>query len=45
MVSQLYTCPNLTEALTPFMETAGASEITRRFQPGVFVTQVEVAVG
>ena len=36
---------NLTEALTLFFETADASEIDRRFQPGVFITQVEVPVG
>jgi predicted RNase H-like HicB family nuclease len=36
---------NLTEALTLFLETADASEIDRRFQPGVFITQVEVPVG
>ena len=36
---------NLTEALTLFFETADASEIDRRFQPDVFVTQVEVPVG
>jgi predicted RNase H-like HicB family nuclease len=36
---------NLTEALTLFLETADASEIDRRFQPGVFVTQIEVLVG
>jgi predicted RNase H-like HicB family nuclease len=35
---------NLTEALTLFLETADASEIDRRFRPGVFVTQVEVRV-
>lgn len=35
---------NLTEALTLFFETADASEIDRRFQPGVFITQVEVPV-
>jgi predicted RNase H-like HicB family nuclease len=36
---------NLTEALTLFFETADASEIDRRFQPGVIITQVEVPVG
>jgi predicted RNase H-like HicB family nuclease len=36
---------NLTEALTLFFETADPSEIKRRFQPEVFVTQVEVTVG
>lgn len=36
---------NLTEALTLFFETADASEIDRRFQPDVFITQVEVPVG
>jgi len=36
---------NLTEALTLFFETAPASEIDRRFQPDVFITQVEVPVG
>ncbi len=36
---------NLTEALTLFFETAQASQIDRRFQPDVFVTQVEVRVG
>ena len=29
---------NLAEALTLFLETADASEIDRRFQPGVFIT-------
>ena len=36
---------NLTEALTLFFDTADASEIDRRFQPDVFITQVEVPVG
>jgi predicted RNase H-like HicB family nuclease len=36
---------NLTEALALFFEAAGASEFDRRFQPGVFITHVEVAVG
>ncbi len=36
---------NLAEALTLFFETAEASEIERRFQPEVFVTEVEVPVG
>jgi predicted RNase H-like HicB family nuclease len=36
---------NLTEALTLFFETADASEIERRYQPDVFITQVEVPVG
>lgn len=36
---------NLTEAPTLFFETAEASEVDRRFQPDVFVTQVEVTVG
>ena len=36
---------NLTEALTLFFEAADATEIDRRFQPDVFVTQVEVPVG
>ena len=36
---------NLTEALTLFFETADPSEIDRRFQPDVFITQVEVPVG
>ena len=36
---------NLTEALTLFFETADASEIDGRFQPGVFITQIEVPVG
>jgi predicted RNase H-like HicB family nuclease len=35
---------NLTEALTLFFETADAQEIDRRFQPEIFVTQVEVPV-
>ena len=36
---------NLIGALTLFFETADVSEIDRRFQPDVFVTQVEVTVG
>lgn len=36
---------NLVEALTLFFETADESEIGRRFQPEVFITQVEVPVG
>jgi len=36
---------NLTEALTLFFKTADASEIDRRSQPDVFITQVEVPVG
>ena len=36
---------NLVEALTLFFETAAASEVSRRFQSEVFVTQVEVPVG
>ncbi len=36
---------NLIEALTLFFETASPSEVSRRFQPEVFVTQVEVPVG
>lgn len=36
---------NLTEALTLFFETADASEIDRRSQREVFITQVEVPVG
>ena len=36
---------NLVEALTLFFETASASEVSRRFQNEVFVTQVEVPVG
>jgi predicted RNase H-like HicB family nuclease len=36
---------NLIEALTLFLETASPSEISRRFQSEVFVTQVEVPVG
>ena len=36
---------NLTEALTLFFEVADPSEIDRRFQPDVLVTQVEVPVG
>ena len=36
---------NLTEALTLFFEDADPSEITRRYQADVFITQVEVPVG
>lgn len=36
---------NLVEALTLFFETALPSEVSRQFQPEVFVTQVEVPVG
>ena len=36
---------NLIEALTLFFETASPSEVSRRFQNEVFVTQVEVPVG
>ena len=36
---------NLVEALSLFFETAPPSEITRRFHPEVFVTQVEIPVG
>jgi predicted RNase H-like HicB family nuclease len=36
---------NLTEALTLFFETAAPSEIDRRSQREVFITQVEVSVG
>jgi predicted RNase H-like HicB family nuclease len=36
---------NLIEALTLFFETASPSEVARRFQSEVFVTQVEVPVG
>jgi predicted RNase H-like HicB family nuclease len=36
---------NLIEALTLFIETASPSEVSRRFQNEVFVTQVEVPVG
>jgi predicted RNase H-like HicB family nuclease len=36
---------NLTEALTLFFETADRSEIDRRFQSEVFITDVEVPVG
>ena len=36
---------NLVEALTLFFETASPSEVSRRFHPEVFVTQVEVPVG
>jgi predicted RNase H-like HicB family nuclease len=36
---------NLIEALTLFFETASSSEIARRSNSEVFVTQVEVPVG
>ena len=36
---------NLVEAITLFFETADPSEVARRFQCEVFVTQVEVPVG
>jgi predicted RNase H-like HicB family nuclease len=36
---------NLVEALTLFFEAADPSEIARRFQHEIFVTQVEVPVG
>jgi predicted RNase H-like HicB family nuclease len=36
---------NLTEALALFFETADPTEIDRRFQSEVFITQVEVPVG
>ena len=36
---------NLTEALTLFFEDADPSEVERRYQPDVFITQVEVPVG
>ena len=35
---------NLVEALTLFFESAAASEVKRRYQPEVLVTQVEVKV-
>ena len=35
---------NLVEALTLFFECADASEVERRFQPEVLITQVEVRV-
>jgi len=35
----------LTEALTLFFEDADPSEVERRYQPDVFITQVEVPVG
>jgi predicted RNase H-like HicB family nuclease len=35
---------NLIEALNLFFEVADASEVQRRFQPEVLVTQVEVRV-
>ncbi len=36
---------NLIEALTLYFETASPSEVSRRFQNEVFMTQVEVLVG
>jgi predicted RNase H-like HicB family nuclease len=36
---------NLVEALTLFFETASPSEVSRRWQSEVFITQVEVPVG
>jgi predicted RNase H-like HicB family nuclease len=36
---------NLIEALTLFFETANESEVERRFDSEIFVTQVEVPVG
>ncbi len=36
---------NLVEALTLFFETAAPSEVARRFNGEVFITQVEVPVG
>ena len=36
---------NLIEALQLFFETADPSEVVRRFQGEVFVTQVEVPIG
>ena len=36
---------NLVEALTFFFETADDSEVTRRLDSDIFVTQVEVPVG
>jgi predicted RNase H-like HicB family nuclease len=36
---------NLAEALALFFESADASEVERRYQPDVFITQVEVPVG
>jgi len=35
---------NLVEALTLFFESADASEVMRRYQPEVLVTQIEVRV-
>lgn len=35
---------NLIEALTLFFESADSTEVRRRFQPEVLVTQVEVKV-
>ena len=35
---------NLTDALTLFFETADASELSRRSQREVFITQVEISV-
>ncbi len=36
---------NLIEALTLFFETAHPSEVKRRFQSEVLVTQIEVPIG
>ncbi len=36
---------NLVEALTLFFETAAPSEIARRVNSEIFITQVEVPVG
>lgn len=36
---------NLVEALTLFFETADPTEVSRRLQSEVFITQVEVPVG
>ena len=36
---------NLVEALTLFVEVADRSEVDRRFDSEVFITQVEVPVG
>ena len=36
---------NLTEALTLFLETAGAAEVDKRLSGEVYVTHVDVAVG
>jgi predicted RNase H-like HicB family nuclease len=36
---------NLSEALSLFLETAPAEEVTRRYRQEVLVTQIEVSVG